>query len=201
MRKLAKKLYVAYGSNLNKGQMKYRCPTAKYVGTGELQGYELQFKGRERSAFATIGRKDGASVPVGLWEIQTRDERALDMYEGFPSHYFKRDVQVQMDGQEVSAMVYIMNPRMNFNLPSPNYYATVHQGYKDCGLDTAVLELALQSSTQHYYDVASMYQQQSLFDYDEDEPEEDEDLEDEDEWEDVDDDEDESEGYDFHFHM
>lgn len=58
---MAKKLYVAYGSNLNKGQMKYRCPTAKYVGAGELQGYELQFKGRERSAFATIGRKDGAS--------------------------------------------------------------------------------------------------------------------------------------------
>ena len=198
---MAKKLYVAYGSNLNKGQMKYRCPTAKYVGSGGLQGYELQFKGRERSAFATIGRKDGASVPVGLWEIQARDERALDMYEGFPSHYFKRDVQVQRDGQEVGTMVYIMNPRMNFNLPSPSYYATVHQGYRDCGLDTAALEQALQSSTQHYYNVAMMYQQ-SLFDYDEDEPEEDEDLEDkEEEWEDVDDDEDESEGYDFHFHM
>lgn len=188
---MAKKLYVAYGSNLNKEQMRYRCPTAKYVGTGELQGYELQFKGRERSAFATIGRKDGANVPVGLWEIQARDERALDMYEGFPSHYFKRDVQVQMGNREVSAMVYIMNPRMNFNLPSPSYYATVHQGYKDCGLDTAALERALQDSTQHYYDNAVMYQQQSLFDYDEDE----------DEWEDINDDEDESEGYDFHFHM
>lgn len=181
---MAKKLYVAYGSNLNKGQMKYRCPTAKYVGSGELQGYELQFKGRERSAFATIGRKDGASVPVGIWEIQTRDEMALDMYEGFPSHYFKRDVAVKMGGREVNAMVYIMNPRMNFNLPSPSYYATVRQGYHDFGLDTAALEQALQSSTQRYYNVASMYQQQSLFDYDEDELEEDEDLEDEeDEWE------------------
>lgn len=126
---MAKKLYVAYGSNLNKGQMKYRCPTAKYVGAGELQGYELQFKGRERSAFAAIGRKDGASVPVGLWEIQDRDEMALDMYEGFPSHYFKRDVQVQMGGREVSAMVYIMNPRMNFNLPSPSYYVRIYSIY------------------------------------------------------------------------
>jgi len=43
---LAKKLYVAYGSNLNKNQMRYRCPTAKFYGIGELQGYELQFKGR-----------------------------------------------------------------------------------------------------------------------------------------------------------
>ena len=193
---MAKKLYVAYGSNLNKEQMRYRCPTAKFYGTGELQGYELQFKGRERSAFATIAPKEGASVPVGLWEIQAKDEKALDMYEGFPSHYFKENVPVQVGGKEVNAMVYVMNLRMNFNLPSPSYYATVHQGYRDCGLDTASLEQALQSSTQHYYDSAVRYEQQSLFDYDEDEPEEDEDL-DEDDWEDVDDDED----YDFHFRM
>jgi hypothetical protein len=105
-------------------------------------------------------------------------------------------VPVQVGGKEVNAMVYVMNLRMDFNLPSTSYYATVHQGYRDCGLDTAALEQALQSSTQHYYDSAVRYEQQSLFDYDEDEPEEDEDL-DEDDWEDVDDDED----YDFHFRM
>jgi len=193
---MAKKLYVAYGSNLNKEQMKYRCPTAKFYGTGELQGYELQFKGRERSAFATIAPKEGASVPMGLWEIQARDEKALDMYEGFPSHYFKENVPVQVGGTEVSAMVYIMNLRMDFNLPSTSYYATVHQGYKDCGLDTTALEQALQNSTQQFYDSAVQYEQQSLFDYDEDEAEEDDDL-DEDDWEDMDDDE----GYDFHFRM
>ena len=193
---MAKKLYVAYGSNLNKEQMRYRCPTAKFYGTGELQGYELQFKGRERSAFATIAPKEGASVPVGLWEIQARDERALDMYEGFPSHYFKENVPVQVGGKEINAMVYVMNLRMDFNLPSTSYYATVHQGYKDCGLDTAALGQALQNSTQQFYNSAVRYEQQSLFDYDEDEAEEDDDL-DEDDWEDVDDDE----GYDFHFRM
>lgn len=193
---MAKKLYVAYGSNLNKEQMKYRCPTAKFYGTGELQGYELQFKGRECSAFATIAPKEGASVPVGLWEIQTRDEKALDMYEGFPSHYFKENVPVQVAGREVNAMVYVMNLRMDFNLPSTSYYATVYQGYKDCGLNIAALEQALQNSTQQFYDSAVRYEQQSLFDYDEDEAEEDDDL-DEDDWEDVDDDE----GYDFHFRM
>ena len=34
------KLYVAYGSNLNKEQMRYRCPTAKFVGTGIIEGYD-----------------------------------------------------------------------------------------------------------------------------------------------------------------
>ncbi len=193
---LAKKLYVAYGSNLNKEQMRYRCPTAKYYGARVLQGYELQFKGREHSAFATIAPKDGASVPVGLWEIQARDERALDMYEGFPNHYFKKDVPMQVGGKEVSAMVYVMNLRMDVNLPSTSYYATVHQGYRDCGLDTAALAQALQNSTQQFYNSAVRYEQQSLFGYGEEESEEDEDL-DEDEWEDVD----EDEGYDFHFRM
>lgn len=36
------KLYVAYGSNLNKEQMRYRCPAAKFVGTGIIEGYECK---------------------------------------------------------------------------------------------------------------------------------------------------------------
>lgn len=68
------KLYVAYGSNLNKEQMRYRCPTAKFVGTGIIEGYELQFKGALHSACATIAPKEGAAVPVGIWTIQRADE-------------------------------------------------------------------------------------------------------------------------------
>ena len=36
-----KRLYVAYGSNLNLYQMKVRCPTAKLVGTGIVKDHEL----------------------------------------------------------------------------------------------------------------------------------------------------------------
>ena len=35
---MRKKLYIAYGSNLNQGQMAWRCPTARYVGTGMIEG-------------------------------------------------------------------------------------------------------------------------------------------------------------------
>lgn len=167
---MSKRLYVAYGSNLNIRQMKYRCPTAKLYGTGTIEDYELQFKGHPESAFATIAHKEGASVPVAVWEIQPRDEQALDRYEGYPSHYFKQDVPVQLDGEEVSAMVYIMNLKMDFGLPSPYYYGTVYEGYNDCGLDTDVLDKAVLESTAQYY--ASHRQQkpqQTLFDVDEDE--------------------------------
>ena len=77
------KLYVAYGSNLNKDQMEHRCPTARFVGTGVIENYELQFKGSRLGAHATIAPREGASVPVAIWKIQKRDENRLDMYEGY----------------------------------------------------------------------------------------------------------------------
>lgn len=179
---MSKRLYVAYGSNLNKEQMKYRCPTAKLYGTGEIKDYELQFKGQPNGAFATIAPKEGSSVPVAVWEIQSSDESSLDRYEGYPSHYFKQDVPVQLDGEEVNAMVYIMNLKMGFGLPSPHYYQTVYMGYNDCELDTDVLNKAVGDSAHRFYSSAVRFShQQSLFSdyYDDDYEDEEEKLEDE----------------------
>lgn len=57
--------------------MKYRCPGAKLYGTGVIDDYELQFKGQPYGAFATIAPKEGASVPVAVWEISEKNEQAL----------------------------------------------------------------------------------------------------------------------------
>ena len=43
-------------------------------------------------------------MPVAVWEISKRNEQALDRYEGYPSHYFKQDVPVQLDGKDVTAV-------------------------------------------------------------------------------------------------
>ena len=109
---MSKRLYVAYGSNLNIRQMKYRCPGAKLYGTGVIDDYELQFKGQPHSAFATIAPKEGASVPVAVWEIFEKNVQARDCYEGYPSNYFEKKVPVQLDGVDVRAMVYIINLKM-----------------------------------------------------------------------------------------
>lgn len=147
------KLYVAYGSNLNKRQMKGRCPEAVFLGTGIIEGYELQFKGSPHGAHATIAPKEGASVPVGVWTIQKRDEKRLDLYEGHNpkgySYYDKKYLPVQMaDGSTCSGMIYIMDRKMDFGQPSRGYYETVREGYENCGLDVSVLERALQESVQ-----------------------------------------------------
>lgn len=147
------KLYVAYGSNLNKSQMKGRCPTAVFAGTGVIEDYELQFRGSLRGAHATISPKEGSTVPVGVWKIQKRDEDNLDMYEGYHKegycYYDKERIPVRMDdGSSLIGMVYIMDLQKDFGYPCASYYYTVAQGYLDCGLDTSVLEQALADSVQ-----------------------------------------------------
>lgn len=167
---MSKKLYIAYGSNLNLKQMKYRCPTAKFVGKGVVKNYELQFKGMPHCSYATIAPCIGKSVPVALWELQPRDEKLLDRYEGYPSHYFKQELPVKLNnGSEITAMVYIMNLKQQFGLPSASYYDTVSQGYKDCGFDMKVLNEAVNDSAEKFYE---NLEQNNLFDS----PDEDENM-------------------------
>lgn len=161
---MSKRLYVAYGSNLNIRQMRHRCPHARLYGTGVIEDYELQFKGRPTSAFATIAPKEGSIVPVAVWEIDQMDEKFLDSYEGYPTHYFKQDVSVKLEDQNVTAMVYIMDLKMEFGMPSSYYYKTVHKGYIDCGLDTKDLNQAvLDSAKQYYSTVVSHCSQMQMF--------------------------------------
>jgi len=62
-----KKMYAAYGSNLNFAQMEHRCPDATFYGAAELKDHELLFRGSPTSAVATIEPKEGSSVPILLW--------------------------------------------------------------------------------------------------------------------------------------
>ena len=76
-----KRLYIAYGSNINLEQMANRCPNSNVIGKEMLKGYELEFRG-----VATIVPKENAEVPVLIWVIDGRDEHSLDKYEGFPNY-------------------------------------------------------------------------------------------------------------------
>ena len=92
---MCKRYYLAYGSNLNIPQMRHRCPTAKVIGTAEIKDYELLFKGSKTGYYLTIESKKGAKVPVAVWEVKQRDETSLDVYEGFPRFYYKKDMQIK----------------------------------------------------------------------------------------------------------
>lgn len=132
------KYYLAYGSNLNKRQMKTRCPDAVPVGSCVVNDYELVFRG-----VATIEPKPGASVQCGIWKISTDDERSLDRYEGYPRLYVKQDFRVTVKGKTVRAMAYVMVDGIRrLSPPSTGYLLTIAEGYDDFGLDDKPLSIA-----------------------------------------------------------
>ena len=133
---MARKFYLAYGSNLNVEQMQYRCPGAIKVGTTYLEGYRITFRGNRFSGVANIEPRKGSRVPVGIWSITQEDERALDRYEGFPWLYRKQEFRVKLpDLRTVSAIAYIMTPGRRWARPYPDYLHTIKQGYQDFGLN------------------------------------------------------------------
>ena len=143
---MKEKLYIAYGSNLDRGQMARRCPTAEVVCSGMLYGHELLFRGSQFGAVATVEPKPGACVPVLVWKIKPSDERALDLYEGYPHLYRKENLSVTMDGRERDIMAYVMTGEREYGVPARSYYETIARGYADAGFDTGVLNEAVQES-------------------------------------------------------
>ena len=51
----------------------------------------------------------------------------------------------EMDGKSYEGMAYLMN-RGTISPPSPQYYNTILQGYRENGLDESYLETALENS-------------------------------------------------------
>ena len=88
MRKIEERYYFAYGSNMNLGQMRFRCPDAEVVGNVRLEDYRLAFRGRAPgNGVATVLPEKGSYVDGVLWKITEACEKNLDFYEGFPNFY------------------------------------------------------------------------------------------------------------------
>lgn len=141
-----RKLYIAYGSNLNLAQMAARCPSASVYAQGILNNWELVYRGTETNSHATIRRKKGSFIPVLVWEIQPLDEARLDVYEGYPVYYFKQNVMVDINGKKKKAMVYIMDERQLPGRPSLQYIRTIRKGYLDNSFDMGYFEKSLEKN-------------------------------------------------------
>ena len=78
VRGMEKRYYIAYGSNLNIQQMRFRCPYARIIGTSEIPDYRLLFKGSQSGAYLTIEPCEGGRVPVAVWEVTADDEKRTE---------------------------------------------------------------------------------------------------------------------------
>lgn len=149
---MAKRYYIAYGSNLNIRQMQMRCPHSRIIGTSVIEDYELLFKGSKTGSYLTIEPKIGCSVPVAVWDVPESDELALDRYEGYPGFYYKAEMTLPVEGIRTGKIrirdtfVYIMREDRQLGAPSDLYMRTCLEGYRSFGFDAEILYIALENS-------------------------------------------------------
>jgi len=130
------KLYFAYGANLNRESMSWRCPLAQPLRAVYLRDWRLTF-----ATHATIQPSAGSSVAGAIWGLTPECEESLDRFEGYPTYYHKQYINI--DGEEV--MVYVMN-HARPQEPTAGYLATIAEGYTDWGLDQQWLWNAVKST-------------------------------------------------------
>lgn len=141
----ARKLYFAYGSNLNEEQFFRRCPRAKRYGLCTLPDYRLIFDG-----VADVIPAEGRQVEGALYEITPACERALDRYEGFPHLYVKTTFEIEVTTKRKDAvkvtrrkvMVYTMETE-TIAAPTEGYVETIRRGFDDWGIPHDTLDAAL----------------------------------------------------------
>jgi hypothetical protein len=138
--KSSQRYYIAYGSNMNKKQMRDRCPGATGIGKTYVKNYQLTLPN-----YANIEPCVGMSVPAFLWEITSADEDNLDACEGYPHNYVKIEIITEFEGNCFSAMAYVMTKKGKERRISlrAGYYEDILQGYVDAGFDISEYKLPI----------------------------------------------------------
>lgn len=135
---MGKRLYFAYGSNMNLDQMEFRCPEARVAGTVRLEDFRLAFCGNATGCgVATILPEEGSHVDGVLWEITPECERSLDRYEGYPHLYSKEMFRVKDKmGNETEVMAYTINSPYKERPSSPSrlYLNGIVEGCRQNGI-------------------------------------------------------------------
>jgi gamma-glutamylcyclotransferase (GGCT)/AIG2-like uncharacterized protein YtfP len=118
------KYYLAYGMNTNLESMSKRCPNAISLGKVVLENHKLLFR-----TFCDVKPSPNQHIECALWSITPQCERSLDMLEGYPDFYGKKEVTVWHGNKKIKAMIYYMKDLHNLNPPSEYYLNTVVEGY------------------------------------------------------------------------
>ncbi len=131
-------LYFAYGSNMERVQLKRLCSKARFVAAAVLPDHELVFSGTSRmwgGGVADIRDVPGKKVEGVVWEISEAERKALDEYEGYPELYVTNEVQVRTtSGKLLAAFAYVMARPGREMPPSKPYKRLLISGAEEHGL-------------------------------------------------------------------
>jgi hypothetical protein len=133
-------VYFAYGSNMLPARLSGRCPSARVHAVSFAKDYALEFSklSTDGSGKATLVQCRGASVPGVLFEIDCREQSALDAHEGAGLGYDRVDdfwVEAAPTGERVCSTTYIATETEIRLQPFDWYLAVVIAGALHHGLD------------------------------------------------------------------
>jgi gamma-glutamylcyclotransferase (GGCT)/AIG2-like uncharacterized protein YtfP len=133
--------YFAYGSNLDIGQMRTRCPSAAFQCRAILQWHALVFPRTSRTrncGVSSIELREGAQVWGVVFNLTSKDLESLDRSEGYDlrkplSHnaYNRDNVLLFVEGdlsKPIHAQTYMATPQPNPLLPSAEYLGLIISG-------------------------------------------------------------------------
>lgn len=103
-----RRLYFAYGSNMNPAQFHQRCPGSDLLGPATLRSHCWYITDR---GVASVEADPDRQVHGILARLTEDDERRLDTFEGVSLGLYRREfatVHVE-DGRPVTALIYISN--------------------------------------------------------------------------------------------
>ncbi len=129
--------YFAYGSNMNRAQMRSRAGEIHEELIGRLENFEFVFNKKVRggSASANIRSTPGKTVYGVLYKINESAFRNLDRFEGVPQHYRRVEVRVtDPSGKPVNAQAYIAVKVEKGLRPAPHYLHGILDGAGEHGL-------------------------------------------------------------------
>jgi hypothetical protein len=94
--------YVAYGSNMSRGQMAERCPAARPLGVAVLPGRRFLIN---RDGYATLVAAPAECAYGLVWTLDAADESSLDRYENVAAGEYRKETVLLAEFGE--ALIYI----------------------------------------------------------------------------------------------
>ena len=115
-----RRFYFAYGSDIAKEQMAFRCPGSQLAGRAHLLAHTFLIN---ESGVATVApAKDCVTLGL-LWTLTPSDVKALDRYRGVPGGLYRKkvvDVCPDDGGEAVQALIYVASNNRP-GVPRPGY--------------------------------------------------------------------------------
>lgn len=131
-------LYFAYGSNMSSKRLQARTPSAEFVCTATLPGYEMAFDkpGIDGSGKCGIWPSDAESLVQGVvFAIRNDEKSILDRCEGLGIHYDARWLTVFKSANEsMDVLAYVPLKKAEGLQPTPEYLDHVLTGAREFGL-------------------------------------------------------------------